>query len=166
MNETIFRKKSLERIASPDQLDDYLKVSNPSIWLILLALMLALIAAGAWCFLGKMPATMAGVGVQSGTEALCFVPAADGYSVEAGMSVSFTSGETEQPFLGEVAEIGEPVPAAEAALNAGAAWLTMPAEWVCPVTVRLEEGTLSNGAVYSTQIILDERRPIDLLFGR
>ena len=48
MNETIFRKKSLERIASPDQLDAYLKVTNWSVWLVLAALVLALAAAGVW----------------------------------------------------------------------------------------------------------------------
>ena len=46
MNETIFRKKSLERIASPDKLDDYLKVTSPSVWVILAALFIAVIAVG------------------------------------------------------------------------------------------------------------------------
>lgn len=166
MNETIFRKKSLERIASPDKLDDYLKVSSPSIWLILLALVLAVIAAGAWCFFGKMPTTMAGVGIQSGTETLCFIPAEEGFSAQKGMQVQFTSGETDKPVLGKIEEISEPIPAGEAVGNAGAAWLSLPAEWVCVVTVRLESETQRDGTVYDTQIILDERRPIDLLFGR
>lgn len=166
MNETIFRKKSLERIASPDKLDDYLKVSSPSIWLILLALVLALIAAGAWCFFGKMPTTMAGVGIQSGTETLCFIPAEEGSSVEIGMQVQFTSGETAGPVIGKVEEVSEPIPAGEAAENAGAAWLSLPAQWVCVVTVRLDNETQREGTVYNTQIILDERRPVDLLFGR
>ena len=50
MTQMIFRRKSLERIASPDQLDRYLQVSAPSLWLILLALFLMLGAAAAWCF--------------------------------------------------------------------------------------------------------------------
>ena len=57
MNETIFRKKSLERIASSDKLDDYLKVTSPSVWVILAALFIAVIAVGAWCFFGSMPTT-------------------------------------------------------------------------------------------------------------
>ena len=52
MTQMIFRRKSLERIASPDQLDRYLQVSAPSLWLILLALFLMLGAAAAWCFWG------------------------------------------------------------------------------------------------------------------
>ena len=30
MNESIFRKKSLERISSPEEVDDYMKVTSPS----------------------------------------------------------------------------------------------------------------------------------------
>lgn len=33
--EKIFRKESLERISSPEQLTDYLRVTNPGIWIIL-----------------------------------------------------------------------------------------------------------------------------------
>ena len=36
---------------------------------------------------GKPLITMAGVGIQSGTETLCFVAAADGHSIETGMPV-------------------------------------------------------------------------------
>ncbi len=33
----IFREKSIERVSSPEQLDDYIKVTTPSVWLILSA---------------------------------------------------------------------------------------------------------------------------------
>ena len=33
-HQTVFRKKTLERISSPDQLTDYLCVTNPGIWVI------------------------------------------------------------------------------------------------------------------------------------
>lgn len=166
MNGTIFRKKSLERIASPDSLDDYLKVSSPSIWLIVSALAIILTVAGAWCFLGKIPTITAGIGIQTKTETLCFVPAAEGYSIEKGMQVRFTSGEAGEAMRGKIVEIGEPVPAAEAAEDAGAEWLAMPDQWVCPITVRMEEGTPDKGKSYGIQIVIDEQRPVDLLLGR
>ena len=31
----LFRKKSLERISSPEQLNEYVRVSTPSVWLVL-----------------------------------------------------------------------------------------------------------------------------------
>lgn len=42
MEEPIFRKKSLERISSPEQLHDYMRVTNPSVWLILAAVIVLL----------------------------------------------------------------------------------------------------------------------------
>ena len=42
MDQTIFRKKSLERISSPEALSDYLHVTSPSVWLILTAVILLL----------------------------------------------------------------------------------------------------------------------------
>ncbi|HAG12584.1 MAG TPA: NHLP bacteriocin system secretion protein, partial [Ruminococcus sp.] len=33
----VFRKKSLDRISSPEQLTDYLRVTNPGIWVVLAA---------------------------------------------------------------------------------------------------------------------------------
>ena len=44
----IFRKSSLERIQSPEQLDQYLKVTTPMVWIILAAILLLLAAAFWW----------------------------------------------------------------------------------------------------------------------
>lgn len=43
---TVFRKKALERMSSPEQLTDYLCVTNPGIWVLLAAVILLL---GALC---------------------------------------------------------------------------------------------------------------------
>lgn len=168
MNETIFRKKSLERIASPDQLDAYLKVTNWSVWMVLAALVLALAAAGAWCFFGTMPTTANSVGLCTETGAVCFVTVEEGFSVQPGMKVRITPAGADRIADGRVDEVKEPILAEEAAGEAGAGWLTgsLPGDWVCPVIVRLEQGEVPSGVSCDAQIILDERRPIDLLLGR
>ena len=40
--ETVFRKKTLDRISSPEQITDYLRVTNPGIWVVLVAVILLL----------------------------------------------------------------------------------------------------------------------------
>ncbi len=37
MEEQLFRKESMERISSPEQLQDYMRVTSPGIWMILAA---------------------------------------------------------------------------------------------------------------------------------
>ena len=51
---SIFRDKSLERISSPDQMDDYIRVTTPSVWIALLALVILLIGILAWSILGTV----------------------------------------------------------------------------------------------------------------
>lgn len=56
-NETIFRKETLERISSPEQLTDYLKITNPGIWVILTAVILLLAGLFAWTMMGTLETT-------------------------------------------------------------------------------------------------------------
>ena len=51
---SIFREKSMERISSPDQMDDYIRVTTPSVWIALLALVILLVGILAWTVLGTM----------------------------------------------------------------------------------------------------------------
>ena len=38
----LFRQKSLDRVNSPEQLNDYIRVTTPSVWLALIAMILFL----------------------------------------------------------------------------------------------------------------------------
>ena len=51
---SIFREKSMQRISSPDQMDDYIRVTTPSVWIALLALVILLVGILAWTVLGTM----------------------------------------------------------------------------------------------------------------
>ena len=53
-SQSVFRKKTLERISSPDQLTDYLRVTNPGIWAILLAVILMLAGLLGWSTIGTL----------------------------------------------------------------------------------------------------------------
>lgn len=50
----IFRKKSLERVAAPEQLDDYIKVTTPSVWIILAATLLLVAGMLIWAVFGRI----------------------------------------------------------------------------------------------------------------
>ena len=59
----LFRQKSLERLASPEKLDQLMQVVNPKSWLPLLTLGSIVAAAGVWSIYGKIPVTVEGRGV-------------------------------------------------------------------------------------------------------
>lgn len=43
MENQLFRKKSLERISSPEELHDYLRVTSPRLWMLLIAIVALLV---------------------------------------------------------------------------------------------------------------------------
>lgn len=54
---TVFRKKTLDRISSPEQLTDYLCVTNPGIWILLSAVALLMAGIFAWSMVGVLETT-------------------------------------------------------------------------------------------------------------
>lgn len=63
MNTEIFRKVSLERLASPEQLDQLLRVTTPRNWVALLATIVLIGVAVVWGYEGIIPTKAAGQGV-------------------------------------------------------------------------------------------------------
>jgi HlyD family secretion protein len=59
----IFRKVALERLSSPEQLDQLLQVTNPRGWLALGALGALLLASLTWAVLGSIPTEAGGEGI-------------------------------------------------------------------------------------------------------
>ena len=51
---SIFRQKNLDRVSSPEQLNDYIRVTTPSVWIVLIAVVLLLIGAVIWGVFGRM----------------------------------------------------------------------------------------------------------------
>lgn len=63
MSKPIFRQESLDRLQSPEELDQLLVVVNRKAWLILLTLALICGAGIAWSIYGRIPVRVDGVGV-------------------------------------------------------------------------------------------------------
>ena len=50
----LYREKSLERISAPEDLNDYIRVTTPSVWLVLAALVILLAGMLAWSIFGTV----------------------------------------------------------------------------------------------------------------
>lgn len=73
---SIFRQRSLDTVESPEQLDEYIRVSNPSIWIVLSALVILAAALVVWSVVGSLPETLAAKGVTvSNNMVRCYVDA-------------------------------------------------------------------------------------------
>jgi HlyD family secretion protein len=61
--ESLFRKAALDRLSSPEELDQLMQVTNPRAWLALMALGLLLFAAVLWSIFGVIPTRISGKGI-------------------------------------------------------------------------------------------------------
>lgn len=61
----LYRKTSLERISSPEQLDKVLRVSSPLSWLALIGVTLIVVVTVVWSIVGTIPVTITTRGIVS-----------------------------------------------------------------------------------------------------
>ena len=89
----IFSQRALDRINSPEQLNDYLKVTNPGIWVILAAVITLLIGVIAWASLGKLETTVSAMADVSDGTANVWATENPPVPIAAGMTVRIGSEE-------------------------------------------------------------------------
>lgn len=77
MNNNLFRQKSLDKISSPEQLDDYIRVVNPNIWIVLSGIIVLLVGILIWSVFGRLDSRISAVGSCEDGKLTCYVSAAD-----------------------------------------------------------------------------------------
>lgn len=83
----LFRNKALEHIKSPDQLTDYLKVTNPGIWTLLIAIIILLGGLFVWSTVGTLETLADGVAEVKDGQAVIIVTENAGDDIAPGMTV-------------------------------------------------------------------------------
>ena len=93
-NKEIFRKKAVDRVASPEQLNDYIHVTSPAIWMALIGIILILAGALVWATFGSIYTTVEAAGTVSGGNLTLYVSMADRAEVEEGMTITVNGRKT------------------------------------------------------------------------
>ena len=152
----IFRKSSLDQAASPDNLDEYIQVSNPSVWMILGAIVLLLAGGLVWACFGHLSDEQSGVLVVDGGESICYVEQAAAEDLDEGDPVSAGGAE------GSVVAVdSHAVPRSELSATAQEV-APEDAGWFIPAKVAID---LPDGA-YVVQVTVRTYNPIALLFAQ
>jgi len=86
---TLFRKESMERIQSPEQLNDYMHVTNPTVWVALAAVILLLVGMLVWGSMTYLNSYVSGTAqVRDGAMVVTFDDAQLAAGLEEGMTVT------------------------------------------------------------------------------
>ena len=91
----IFRQRSLDRISSPEQLTDYLRVTNPGIWVLLAAVIMLLGGLFAWSMVGNLETLTDGVALVENGQAQIIVTDSGKGEITSDMTVRIDSDEYE-----------------------------------------------------------------------
>ena len=91
----LFRQKSLDRISSPEQLNEYIRVSTPSVWLLLAAIVVLLVGVCVWGVFGHMDTVLTVAAVTENGSVTAYVKEADaaGVLVDQAVSVNGAQGK-------------------------------------------------------------------------
>lgn len=156
-NTKLFREKSIESIESPEALNDYLRVTSPSIWLILGGIVLFLIGVCIWGVFGHIDSTRDTAIVSQNGITVCLVPAEVISNVLENPSVriedidyALTPSTLEPEIISEATDIYIIL---TGKLTVGQVVYRI------PVDAHLEEG------IYSGKIVTEKLSPISLLMN-
>lgn len=93
MENEIFRKKSLDKISSPEQFNQYMCVVNTGVWLVLAAVFLLLSGICIWGFFGELETTLPAAAAVDGGNMVCYVSSEQAQKIEEGMKVEVSDVE-------------------------------------------------------------------------
>lgn len=170
MQNKLFKKSSVERFSSPEKLNDYIQVSNPSSWMVLGAALALLLGVLAWGFFGELTESVSFTGVMQQGVLRCYVDNATSAALAEDMAVTIVPvNETDatEAVPGRVTAVAvHPMSYEEASVGLEQDYLPAVlglSTWNILVEVE-PETELYEGMVYSLSAVTDTMRPIDLVF--
>ena len=134
-NQTLFRKKAMERISSPEDLTSYLRVTSPGMWIILAAVIALLVGLFAWSAVGTLETSVDATAIVQDHTAQIVAADQGAESIQAGMPLRISSQEFVIASV-DYDEYGRATAQAE---------------------VSLPDGT------YDAEIVVEQTRPIEFL---
>lgn len=88
MENRLFRRSGIERVSSPEQLNDYIKVSNPGVWMLLSAVVVLLAGVCVWGIFGRLDTKIPTAGICSNGTFTCYVSEEKIGNIKSGMTVN------------------------------------------------------------------------------
>lgn len=91
--QTVFRKKAMNRISSPEDLTGYLRVTSPGLWIILAAIIALLVGVFAWSAVDTLETTVDAAAIVGNHTAQIVVSSQGADTLQAGMPLRISSQE-------------------------------------------------------------------------
>ena len=157
MNKQLFKKSSMDKVSSPEQLQDYVKVANPGLWMVISAIVILLAGVIAWGFIGKIATTLSTAIVTDDGRSVIYVGESDVEKIDVGMTVR---SEGREYTITDIAKEPIKVDGSLTDYAIHASGLTA-GEWVYVVSI---DGEHSDG-VQKADIVIESISPISFILN-
>ena len=87
MDSGLFRQKSLDKVSSPEQMNDYIRVTSPGVWLVLAAVIALLAGLLIWSVAGRLETTVAAAAVAGPEGTVLYIPEEEMDAIPSGAAV-------------------------------------------------------------------------------
>lgn len=158
MDNQLFRKKSLDKVSSPEQLNNYIRVSNPGVWIALTAVIVLLFGVCIWGIFGRLETTVGSAAVVKDGTMTLYIKEEHLGEITAGMTVRV---KEQEYVITSVETIPKTIPEGfdEYMLHLSGMHV---GEWVFGVTAM--DTDLSDG-VYKAEIVTESVAPMSFILG-
>ena len=156
MSSQIFRKASMDRVSSPEQLNSYIRVASPGVWLVLAAIALLLVGVCVWGVLGQLDTTLPVAAVAAEDGVRVYIQAEDVAKVQAGMTVRIGDAEF------TLAQISQEPMAVDNSFSAYTLYVGALSQGQWVYTGVLSGAQIANG-VYEAQIVVESVSPMSFV---
>lgn len=160
---SIFNKKATEKLRSPDDLDKFVRVTNPSAWLVITACVAFLVGILVWGVFGSVTSGISCTGAVANGEALCLLSADEVTEVHVGDHANVGGVRMKVSSIG-----GAPLSRDEARAELGSDFLAatlMRGDWGYVVLFDGDVSTLDQYVPLSVMITVERIAPITLVLG-
>ena len=154
MKNQLFREKSMERVSSPEQLNDYIRVANPSVWIALSAVIFLLVGIVVWGVFGKLDTILTVGAVTDGEQTICYVKESDISNISTDMKVRLNG---EEFGIADIAVQPIQVDTAFPEYLAHLGGISQ-GEWVYAVILDGSFG--ADGGIYAAEIVIESISPM------
>lgn len=158
MANQLFRKKSMEKVSSPEQLNDYIRVSNPGVWIALTAVIVLLVGVCVWGIFGRLETTVGSAAVIKDGVMTIYIKEEHLGKIEEGMTIRVKDREY---LITSVETAPRTIPEGfdEYMLHLSGMHV---GEWVFGVTAM--DTDLADG-VYKAEIVVESIAPMSFILG-
>ncbi len=160
---SIFNKRATEKLRSPDDLDKYVRVTNPSVWVLLAGCVALLIGLLSWGVFGAVTTSVGTTGACVEGKVVCFLDADEVIKVKAGDAASVSGTRMTVKSVSDI-----PVSRKEASEILVSDYLVstlVEGDWAYVVEFDGTTSELADGVPLAVNITTERAAPISLVLG-